>query len=125
FSGLHNSGTQFLRRFQTRPAPQRIFRHTLEERAAFRPDHFTGSEPHAEIRSFPWKPAFPDENGDMEVKTSGCQGNRAHVSHVHQAPPPFRNRTPRCGGRRLSLAGIQSPSFNPALHAELVFLKGK
>ncbi|GAA6095222.1 uncharacterized [Tachysurus ichikawai] len=44
-------------------------------------------EPRVEIRSFPWKPAFPDENGDMEVKTSGCHRNRAHVSHVHQVPP--------------------------------------
>lgn len=79
----------FLKRHVFFPLHFRIFRHTLEKRAAFRPDHFTGREQRAEIRSFLWKPAFPDENRDMEVKTSGCLRNRAYVSRVHQKHLPL------------------------------------
>lgn len=46
---------------------------------------FTGIETCGEIQSLPWKPVLPEEDGDGEVRTSGCL-ETAHIAHA-QSPP--------------------------------------
>lgn len=132
--------------FFSSASSSRIFRHTLEERAAFRPASLYGKwEPRARrLRSFPWKPAISDwrtgtrRSGRAVAKETAHTSLRRKQKHLPLPLPLFffviRRLAVELGG--FWLAGIQSLSFTfffflflfpkprpPRL--ELAFLKGK